>query len=202
MLGCLLNRPGGGSSQCGCVLDVWPLELKVSMPRQAVCLGKGLHLTGALQSHPPRVLVQKESGLTGRCSCRGAHGPHLALTFLPAPGNLSGPSLIYQHPPAVLGTSLLRALAVPGGHCPEEPPAPALLAEVRDDSASDSDRGCFFFFFSRTFCTFCVPPSRLKRQGTRATCWLLSFSKAKSTLLKVTFWARFLREAPGPSRPP
>lgn len=71
--------------------------------------------------------------------------PHLALTFLPAPSNLSGPSLIYQHPPAVLGTSLLRALAVPGGYCPEEPPAPALLAEVRDDSASDSDRGCFFF---------------------------------------------------------
>ena len=94
---------------------MWPLELKVSMPWRALCLGKGLHLRGALQSHPPRVLVQEKSGLTGRCSCRGASGPHLAPTSLPAPGILSGLSLIYQHLPTVLGTSLLRALGVPGG---------------------------------------------------------------------------------------
>ena len=124
---------------------MWPLELKVSMPWRALCLGKGLHLRGALQSHPPRVLVQEKSGLTGRCGCRGASGPHLAPTSLPAPGILSGLSLICQHLPAVLGTSLLRALGVPGGYCPEEPLAPALLAEVPDDPASDSDRGWVFF---------------------------------------------------------
>ena len=87
---------------------------------------------------------------------------------MPAPGILSGLSLICQHLPAVLGTSLLRALGVPGGYCPEEPLAPALLAEVPDDSASDSDRGWVFstgpshqqLLFRLSSCNFGVPMGR------------------------------------------
>lgn len=118
MLGCLLNLPGGSSSQCGCVLDVWPLELKVSMPRRAIVLEEGLHLTGALRSPSP-------------CPRPGGEWLHGALQLPWCSRAASGsdvPASSWQPvrtvsnlpaPPAVLGTSLLRALAVPG-YCAEE----------------------------------------------------------------------------------
>lgn len=155
------------------------------MPWRALCLGKALHLRGALQSHPPRVLVQEKSRLTGRCSCRGASGPHLAPTSLPAPGILSGLSLIYQHLPTVLGTSLLRALGVPGGYRPEEPLAPALLAEVRDDSASDSDRG--WFFFPERFAHFVCLLHVWRDRGPEQSAGFSLFPKPRAHFLKSPF---------------
>ena len=132
----------------------------------------------------------------GPCSCCGDGGPRLALMSLPAPGILSGPSLIYQPPLPSWEPQSSGLLGVPGGYRQEELPAPAFLAEARDDSASGSDWG--WSFFQNILHILCVS-FMSEETGTRAICWLLSFSKAKNTLLKVTFWARFLPEAPGPA---
>ena len=144
----------------------------------------------------------------GPCSCCGDGGPRLAPMSLPAPGILSGPSLIYQPPCHPGNLSPLGSWGSLGGTVRRScRPQLSWLRRVMTLHLTLTGAG----LFSRTFCTFCVSPSCLKRRGPEQSAGFSLFPKPRTHFLKSPFGHDFSRgprarltavTAPSGHRPP